>query len=214
MGFGTVLRNFFPRRWFNFGDSTIITALGAEFDLLDSDLEEFRQQLLIVSATVGLNEWETIFNLPSNSVMTYEERRAIILSRIRGFGAPTVAKITNVARVYIENARVVEAGNVYLYQLVIESPEPALLQNVMAMLKAVDVMKPAHLKLGYRYIGTTWDDLDGLNLSWDELEAMGYVWDDFEVLGKTWDEQDALDLTWDQTDGDIWDGYEGNILWF
>jgi len=212
MNFGTVLRNFFPRRWFNSGDSAIITALGAEFDLLDSDLEEFRQQLLVASATVGLSEWETIFNLPSNSAMTYEERRSIILSRIRGFGAPTVAKITNVARAYIKNARVVEAGNVYLYQLIIESSETALLQNVMAMLKAVDVMKPAHLMLGYRYCGTTWDDLDALNLSWDEIER--FVWNDFDVDGRTWDEQDALDLTWDQTDDDSWDGYESKILWF
>jgi len=212
MDFGTVLRNFFPRRWFNSGDSAIIAALGAEFDLLDSDLEEFRQQLLVASATGGLSEWETIFNLPSNSAMTYEERRAIILSRIRGFGAPTVAKINNVARVYIENARVVEAGNVYLYQLIIESPEPALLHNTMAMLKAVDVMKPAHLILGYRYIGTTWDDLDALSLSWDEIER--FIWDDFEVSVRTWDDQDALDLTWDQTDGDSWDGYESTVLWF
>ncbi|MBE3584829.1 MAG: DUF2313 domain-containing protein [Thermoanaerobacter sp.] len=82
MGFVDVLRRFFPRRWFNTDNPTFISALGAQMDNLDADLDDLRQQLFIQTATWGIDRWEREVGVVPRPDDTLEARRARVLARL------------------------------------------------------------------------------------------------------------------------------------
>jgi hypothetical protein len=79
---------------------SIVDPESEDFEQLDAAVKDVLDQFYISSATWGLDRWEKLFEVPTNPALTYEQRRANLLSKQRGVGTVTVSLIKEVAETY------------------------------------------------------------------------------------------------------------------
>ena len=68
----------------------IIEAEQKERDILVEEIEDVLRQMYVLTATWGLDYWENMLYLPRGIGKTYEERRSIILTKMRGSKTTTI----------------------------------------------------------------------------------------------------------------------------
>ena len=141
-------------------------------------LEDFLKQFLTpATATWGLAFWEQELGLKTDISKSYEERREIIMARLRGIG--TVGK-----NVLISAASAFSGGDVD----VIEYPAEhrfvvkfigtlGVPKNMASFIDMVEDMKPAHLAYEFEYTYTWWNMLK--EITWAQA-GLG-TWDDLRV---------------------------------
>ena len=141
-------------------------------------LEDFLKQFLTpATATWGLAFWEQELGLKTDISKSYEERREIIMARLRGIG--TVGK-----NVLISAASAFSGGDVD----VIEYPAEhrfvvkfigtfGVPKNMASFVEMVEDVKPAHLTYSFEYTYTWWNMLK--ELTWAQA-GMG-TWNDLRV---------------------------------
>ncbi|WP_195983950.1 putative phage tail protein [Clostridium sp. D33t1_170424_F3] len=128
-------------------------AWGVGKELEEQPGDSFVQQLLVNTTTWGLKLWEKLYGLDTDPSKSEKDRRARILSKMRGKGTTTRDMIQNLAESFVN-------GNIMIQ----EYPEsnrftiqfgdigvPPLLDDLSA---AIDEIKPAHLQYTYdiRYL--------------------------------------------------------------
>lgn len=141
-------------------------------------LEDFLKQFLTPeTATWGLAFWEQELGLKTDISKSYEERREIIMARLRGIG--TVGK-----NVLISAASAFSGGDVD----VIEYPAEhrfvvkfigtlGVPKNIASFVEMVEDVKPAHLTYSFEYTYTWWNMLK--EITWAQA-GMG-TWNDLRV---------------------------------
>ena len=70
---------------------------GYEVGQLQHDLEDLIDQCYIVTATWGLSRWEQMLGVATNMSLTYEQRREILMAKLRGQGTTTRKMIEDTA---------------------------------------------------------------------------------------------------------------------
>jgi len=150
--------------------------LGQVYYFLNDFLKQF---LTPTTATWGLAFWEQGLGLKTDISKSYEERREIIMARLRGIG--TVGK-----NVLISAASAFSGGDVD----VIEYPAEhrfvvkfigtlGVPKNMASFVEMVEDVKPAHLTYSFEYTYTWWNMLK--ELTWAQA-GMG-TWNDLRVYG-------------------------------
>ena len=148
--------------------------LGQVYYFLNDFLKQF---LTPTTATWGLAFWEQGLGLKTDISKSYEERREIIMARLRGIG--TVGK-----NVLISAASAFSGGDVD----VIEYPAEhrfvvkfigtlGVPKNMASFIDMVEDMKPAHLAYEFEYTYTWWNMLK--EITWAQA-GLG-TWDDLRV---------------------------------
>ncbi len=148
--------------------------LGQVYYFLNDFLKQF---LTPTTATWGLAFWEQELGLKTDISKSYEERREIIMARLRGIG--TVGK-----NVLISAASAFSGGDVD----VIEYPAEhrfvvkfigtlGVPKNMASFIDMVEDMKPAHLAYEFEYTYTWWNMLK--EITWAQA-GLG-TWDDLRV---------------------------------
>ena len=148
--------------------------LGQVYYFLNDFLKQF---LTPTTATWGLAFWEQELGLKTDISKSYEERREIIMARLRGIG--TVGK-----NVLISAASAFSGGDVD----VIEYPAEhrfvvkfigtlGVAKNMASFIDMVEDMKPAHLAYEFEYTYTWWNMLK--EITWAQA-GLG-TWDDLRV---------------------------------
>ena len=148
--------------------------LGQVYYFLNDFLKQF---LTPTTATWGLAFWEQGLGLKTDISKSYEERREIIMARLRGIG--TVGK-----NVLISAASAFSGGDVD----VIEYPAEhrfvvkfigtlGVPKNMASFVEMVEDVKPAHLTYSFEYTYTWWNMLK--ELTWAQA-GMG-TWNDLRV---------------------------------
>ena len=148
--------------------------LGQVYYFLNDFLKQF---LTPTTATWGLAFWEQELGLKTDISKSYEERREIIMARLRGIG--TVGK-----NVLISAASAFSGGDVD----VIEYPAEhrfvvkfigtlGVPKNMASFVEMVEDVKPAHLTYSFEYTYTWWNMLK--ELTWAQA-GMG-TWNDLRV---------------------------------
>lgn len=74
---------------------------GMELEKLDAQRREVFAQFSPATATWGLANWEKIFGIPTDETKPLQERREVIIGRMRFSDTVTVAKIKNVASAWL-----------------------------------------------------------------------------------------------------------------
>lgn len=150
--------------------------LGQVYYFLNDFLKQF---LTPTTATWGLAFWEQGLGLKTDISKSYEERREIIMARLRGIG--TVGK-----NVLISAASAFSGGDVD----VIEYPAEhrfvvkfigtlGVPKNMASFVEMVEDVKPAHLTYSFEYTYTWWNMLK--EITWAQA-GMG-TWNDLRVYG-------------------------------
>lgn len=165
--------------------SRVVQALaqaeGVEIDDLRLTLSEILDQFFVRTATWGIERWERELGLSPALDQPIEERRARVLSRLRGFGTATIRVVKDVAEAY-DKGRVEVIEDHAAYAVTIRFVDttgiPPNLEDLKAAVRAV---VPAHLEIRYEFNYFTWNELDARGWTWDQLDALNLTWDELEV---------------------------------
>lgn len=146
-------------------------AYSTEFGYIYFFIEDFLKQFLTpATATWGLAFWEQELGLKTDISKSYEERREIIMSRIRGIG--TIGK--NVIK---RAAETFSGGEVDIieypaeYRFVVKFVGiRGVPKNMASFIEMIEDLKPAHLVYSFEYTFTWWDLLK--ELTWAQAGTM------------------------------------------
>lgn len=176
------MHDYMPRYYEDYLVSVnVIDREAEEVAALNAAVYDVLDQFSIPTATWSLARWETIFGFPVDESKPSDQRRSVILARLRGIGTVTVAMIESVAEAYANGDVSVTEDNAngkVIITFISERGIPANLEDIQAALREII---PAHLAIEFRFTFLTWDEIDGVNDTWTEWEAHGFTWDQMEV---------------------------------
>lgn len=156
----------------------IYTAQGYEIGYLQYALEDVLQQCILANATWGLNRWEKIFGLKESLQLTYEQRRELIFTKMRGHGTATKKMIKDVAASFSGGEVEIIEDNKNSLFIVRFVGIKGIPRNMQGFIEMLEIIKPAHLSYRFEYRYTIWDDLEIYNwadtdkISWSELRLL------------------------------------------
>jgi len=137
----------------------IMQAEGLEFDALNLALSDILNQFFVETATWGLDIWEKMLGIPTVPGKPDEQRRSLIISKIRGIGTVNVALMHNVASSYVYGTIEI-IDNPATYSFTVKFCDVRGVPPNIEDLKAViETIKPAHLAVNYQFTYTLVEDL-------------------------------------------------------
>jgi len=169
------LMKYLPQNKSFYSDSKIMKAIqdayATEFGYTYFFLEDFMKQFLTPeTATWGLSFWEEQLGLKTDISKSYEERREIIMSRLRGIGTIGREVIKRAAEAFSGgDVDVIEypAEHRFIVKFVGTLGVP---KNMVSFIEMIEDLKPAHLAYSFEYIFTWWDMLK--ELTWAQAGTM------------------------------------------
>ena len=122
----------------------IIEAEQVERDELIKEIENTLKQCFVSTATWGLDYWEKMLNIPILKSKSYEERRSIIYSKMRGTRTTTVEVIRQLAMSFfeVENVEVIEDNSNYVFNIDLQNSKFEV---------CMEIYKPAHLNYYFTF---------------------------------------------------------------
>lgn len=151
---------------------------GYEIGRLQHDLKDLLDQCFIQTATWGLIRWESVFGITTNLSLTFEQRREILMAKLRGQGTTTRKMIEDTASAF-------SGGQV---QVIEDNPRHCFIirfvgikgipRNMQAFINMLEDIKPAHLSYHFEYTYTVWNNLK--TVTWGELRKK--TWDEVKVM--------------------------------
>ena len=124
-----------------------------ERDILVEEIEDVLRQMYVLTATWGLDYWENMLYLPRGIGKTYEERRSIILTKMRGSKTTTIEVVKQLAYSFfdVENVTVEEDNAHYIFNLTLENAKFES-SNFSDLINAIELYKPAHLNYSFAFV--------------------------------------------------------------
>ncbi len=141
-------------------------------------LNDFLKQFLTPTiATWGLAFWEQGLGLKTDISKSYEERREIIMARLRGIGTIGRDVIKRAAEVFSGGeVEIIEYPAEYRFVVKFVGIR-GVPKNMASFIEMIEDLKPAHLAYSFEYTFTWWDLLK--ELTWAQA-GMG-TWNDLRV---------------------------------
>ncbi|MSS91381.1 DUF2313 domain-containing protein [Eisenbergiella tayi] len=181
----------------------IYSTEGYELGILQNVFEDIFSQGFISTATWGLLRWEEVFGVTTNVSLSYEQRREIIMAKIRGQGTTTAEMIKDAAEAFSGGEVEVIEDNPNYHFIVRFIGIYGIPRNMQAFITMLEEIKPAHLwyTFDYKYVKwndlkpKTWNDLrpytwNGLRIneitpyvSWTGLQEEEYTWNSLAAYG-------------------------------
>ncbi|MEK4434237.1 putative phage tail protein [Paenibacillus sp. FSL K6-2862] len=164
-----VLMSLLPPLYENVLEMQLLTETeGEELGKIAAELEGVLDQFYPESATWALERYERDLQIPTNPAKPEEQRRSVIISKMRGSGKVSGSMLKNVAQAY-------ESGGIE----VSVSPEEYLIRirfidtwglppNLDDLKAAIEDIKPAHMTVEYRLRYLTIAEVENMTL--DEIE--------------------------------------------
>jgi len=160
----------------------VIDREAAEIAALNGAIYDVLDQFYIPTATWSLARWERIFGLSVDETKPADQRRSVILSRLRGIGTVTIDLIESVAEAYVNGDVSVTEDNAHGTVIITFISNRGIPENLADIQAALRDIIPAHLAIEFRFTYLTWDEIDGIAQSWDAWDARGLTWNQMEVL--------------------------------
>ena len=156
----------------------IYRAEGPEIGLLQHELRDMLDQCFIETATWGLARWEQMLGVATNMSLTYEQRREILMAKLRGHGTTTKRMIEDTAATFSGGeVNVIEDNPNHLFVIQFIGIK-GIPRNMQAFINMLEDIKPAHLAYRFEYRYTTWEELKPY--TWKQLGAM--IWDEVRTI--------------------------------
>lgn len=138
-------------------------------DRANLEADDLLNQLFVESATWGLDIWERIFGIETVLNKPIDERRYVLLAKIRGHGSLTKQKLTEVAGAFY-GGEVVVTDEPESYRVRVKFiSNYGVPPNLEDVRKSLGEIIPAHLELVFDYSYLLIRDVNGLTLR--ELET-------------------------------------------
>lgn len=158
--------------------SNIIGREAEELARINADAYDVLDQFFITTATWGLTIWERIFGIATDTTKSYEQRREVLLGKLRGAGKVNAELIENVARAYA-NGEVDVTVDVPAYTIVVTFVGTyGIPAQIDALKETLREIIPAHLAINYVFRFFTYDELLTTGMTYGALAATGKTYDD------------------------------------
>lgn len=156
----------------------IYRAQGYEVGRLQHNLRNLLDQCFIVTATWGLVRWEEMYGVGTNLSLTYEQRREILMAKLRGQGTTTRQMIEDTAATFSGGEVKVTEDNPNHRFIIRFIGIKGIPRNMQAFISMLEDIKPAHLGYVFEYRYTVWGELKPY--TWGSLRNM--EWEDIRTL--------------------------------
>ncbi len=126
-------------------------AIETELEEIDLMSQDVLNQFFIYTATWSLPIWERIFGIPiGDETSNLEERRELLISKLRGYGTTTKEMIIRVGNAFTNGGvKIIEHNDKYTFDVVF-SNVIGIPKNMENFRKTIEIIKPAHL--GYKIV--------------------------------------------------------------
>ncbi|MFF2093718.1 putative phage tail protein [Paenibacillus sp. NPDC058174] len=181
---GRILMNHLPEYYADINESRIICQTeGMEFDSLESASAAVLSQRFVDSATWGLQRWEKELGIAASAGQPFEQRRAVIWSRMRGTGTIRSESIKVVAGAYT-NGEVEVLENFSESTIILKFVSVlGIPPNIADITETLRSLIPAHLLIKYEYIYTTWGDIEAAPVfTWSDLEDRSITFQEWSIF--------------------------------
>lgn len=155
--------------------SSILEAEAEQSEIFLDNIQDLLNQFFVQTATWGLDYWETYAGIKKQVSQTYEQRREVILAKLRGAGMCTLAKLKEVANSFLggENIVIEEDYANYIVKIDFIGTHP---ENWTKFLAAIEEIKPAHIMINYEFPYNLWQKF--VDEDWNCGELMAYTVND------------------------------------
>ena len=162
-----------------------------EIDHIREIIDEAELNMTLSHTTESkIEDREYEFGVISDPSKTIEQRRAVLIAKLRGQGTTTPAAVLNIAASFdFGEISIDESSTPYTVRIVFEEFR-GVPPNMADFIAALEEIKPAHLVFEYVYKYNTWDDLEAYHKTWDEWEAINITFDGLLTYSED-DEEDA-----------------------
>ena len=152
----------------------IINAEGGEFDQVSITIADILSQFYVDTSTWGLDFWDAFLGLQTIPGKPNDQRRSLIISKIRGIGTVNVSMIQNVAESYVNGAvDVIDSPSTYSF-IVKYVDTRGIPPNLSDIETAIEEIKPAHLAVSYQFTYTLYGELKTWGKTYGNLKTMTY----------------------------------------
>ncbi|MEK3733687.1 MULTISPECIES: YmfQ family protein [Paenibacillus] len=142
---------------------------GAELDQLTRDMEDLIDQYYPETATWSLSRYEQDLNIPVHLSKPLEQRRSVVISKMRGSGKVSASMLKNVAQAY-ERGSIEVTVQPAEYKVTIHFRDTVGLPPNLGDLKAaMEEIKPAHMMVEYALRYLTIAEVESMTL--DQVEG-------------------------------------------
>ena len=150
-----------------------------EIDHIREIIDEAELNMTLSHTTESkIEDREYEFGVVSDPSKTIEQRRAVLIAKLRGQGTTTPAAVLNIAASFdFGEISIDESSTPYTVRIVFEEFR-GIPPNMADFIAALEEIKPAHLVFEYVYKYNTWGDYKGFHKTIGEWEEMGmtYGW--------------------------------------
>ncbi|OAB33862.1 putative phage tail protein [Paenibacillus glacialis] len=146
------LREHLPDYYDEIVEMDVLTATeGVEFDRLYSDIETLLNESYPETSTMFLGRYERDLQIVVDKTKPADQRRSVIISKMRGSGKVSGSMIKNVAQAY-DGGTVNVAVDMPHYTIVITFIDSlGIPPNIDDLKQALEDIKPAHMALEYKF---------------------------------------------------------------
>ena len=149
--------------------SALYETEGYEIGYLEHNLRDLFDQCFITTATWGLVLWESMYGVVTNLSLSYEQRREILMAKLRGQSTTTKQMIRDTAAAFSGGeVRVIEDNSKHHF-IVRFVGVKGIPRNMQAFIDMLEDIKPAHLSYSFEYTYTVWGNVKGL--TWGDLKT-------------------------------------------
>ena len=128
-----------------------------EHDTIRLDLQDLLDQFYVASATYGLEEWEEMVGITTDTSLSYEARRANVLAKLQNPESVTETFLTNLVNRYIADRQGTILSYPQEYRIEILYHGGQVL-DYGKLRKAINTYIPAHI--GYKLVTITQANLE------------------------------------------------------
>lgn len=139
--------------------SSLLHTYEEEIKKNNNSILDLQCQMFLDTATWGLEAWEKELNINTDLSRSYEERRELIKSKLRGTGTCTVEMIKNAALAYTNAEIDVIEDNANATFVVKFVSVKGIPKDIQAFKKTIDAIKPAHMTYSLEYTYTIWSEV-------------------------------------------------------
>lgn len=180
------LKNYLPPYYEDVTEFDQITeSVGSELDLLTVKTVDVLNQYYPESATWALDRYEKDLQIVVDVGKPNDQRRSVIISKMRGSGKVSGSMIKNVAEAY-DGGTVDVAVSAAEYKIIITFIDTmGTPSNLDDLKKALDDIKPAHMTLVYELRFYTYAELKASGKTYAEVAATGKTYAEIYNRGMT-----------------------------
>lgn len=170
------LMDYLPRYYDDFREAEAIQGTAAkEIGRLRYSVDDLLAQFYVETATWGLAFWEELIGIETGETKPIDQRRAVVKSRLRGYGTTTRQMLKDVAAAYSGGeVEIIEYADEHRFVVKFVGVG-GIPPNMADLAATIELIKPAHLMFEFAYTFLTWAGAN--NYSW--TAASGMTWNEF-----------------------------------